>query len=192
MEEATSTAAAAAAGGQPASGSTPPTGTASKTAPRPKQPKEPKAKAGNSNASKRPRRGEAAAEDAPGSRAETPKPPDAGVDEEGEKIRPDPTVGARVVVIHVGSANLRIGLSTSNTPLVVPHCIAWRRTPAPGEIGAKSEGDEASHRPDDQEMEGAARSLVRAARVASELLSHGDTLSAIGGGGGAHTLFISA
>ena len=113
----------------PATGSTPPSKgkapKAAKAARPPKQPKESKAKdSKGARESKRPRRSGDGAADEASARAETPGP-DAGLDEEGEKIRPDPAQGARVVVIHIGSANLRIGLSTSNTPLVVPHCIAF-------------------------------------------------------------------
>jgi hypothetical protein len=49
--------------------------------------------------------------------------------------RPDPSVGMPIVVIHPGSSNLRIGLSTAETPRVLPHVVAYRRS----ETGSEAE-----------------------------------------------------
>ncbi|KAB2625609.1 actin-related protein 9, partial [Pyrus ussuriensis x Pyrus communis] len=38
--------------------------------------------------------------------------------------------GSNLVVINPGSANIRIGLASKDTPLNIPHCIAWHTTRA--------------------------------------------------------------
>ena len=43
------------------------------------------------------------------------------VDDVDLAARPDPSEGAKVVVIHPGSMHVRIGLSDSPTPRVIPH-----------------------------------------------------------------------
>ena len=62
------------------------------------------------------------------------------VDDVDLAARPDPSEGAKVVVIHPGSMHVRIGLSDSPTPRVIPHCVAYRRTAAAALPAAASAG----------------------------------------------------
>ncbi|TQE01132.1 hypothetical protein C1H46_013271 [Malus baccata] len=39
--------------------------------------------------------------------------------------------GSNLVIINPGSANIRIGLASKDTPLNIPHCIAWHTTQEP-------------------------------------------------------------
>ena len=55
---------------------------------------------------------------------------DPGRGWEARELRPDPTASTAVVVIHPGSTNLRIGLFDAESPVVIPHCIAFRRNKA--------------------------------------------------------------
>lgn len=47
---------------------------------------------------------------------------------EAREVRPDPASDAVTVIIHPGSTNLRVGLHYAYAPIVIPHCIAFRRT----------------------------------------------------------------
>ncbi len=70
-----------------------------------------------------------------------------------------------IIVLHPGSTSLRVGLANSAEPLVIPHCIAWRRKSGrPAPFIAPSEAD-AAHASD------ALRSVARALRVSSALLA---------------------
>jgi len=87
----------------------------------------------------------------------------------------DPAAGAQVVVIHPGSASLRVGLASEHVPLVIPHCIAWRLS---GTDADASEHDGNSDAVADaetttrleSEMSAAMRPIGRALRVGQALL----------------------
>lgn len=141
---------------------------ASKEPKAPKEPKETKAKRGGANSSggggKKSKKG-----DGDGGGRVTPVEDD--LDEVDLAARPDPSEGAAIVVIHPGSTNLRIGLSNQATPRIIPHCIAYRRTPpsddaAPREAGAPGTAGEVAAK----SIEPALTPLARQLRVGVRLV----------------------
>ncbi len=130
--------------------------------------KEPKSKK-----SKKGKAGEAAAEVA-----------EEDADEADGQERPDPSVGAPLIVIHPGSTNLRIGLASTGVPRTLPHCVAYRRTEAgiaeSAAAAAASEAGGAAALPGEgvaSALEPALPPLARALRLATRML--GDTTFAV-------------
>eukprot|EP00965_Chrysotila_dentata_P191569 6174610-Pleurochrysis_carterae.AAC.1 len=114
---------------------------------------------------------------APSGNSEAPDAVD-DIAEAAQGSRPDPTVGAHVVVIHPGSLSLRIGLVSAPSPVVIPHCVAWRRNgnineDTPLRVTSGSEKEDLGSF--DAAMQKALRSVGRALRIGTTLLSSEET-----------------
>lgn len=64
--------------------------------------------------------------DAPPSGADLDMDDDAGMEDAGEPLTGQDALGSKVIVIHPGSQNLRIGLASDALPKTVPMVIARR------------------------------------------------------------------
>lgn len=134
-----------------------------------KPPKEPGAKrarpaaAGSKKKAKASAAGGDVADDNDGLGPTTPFPDE----EEEAAVHDDPSTDQPVIVIHPGSTLLRIGLAHWEAPLVLPHCVAWRRAGSPppaaaaGVVGAIA---------DFEALDEAVRPIARALRVGVVLL----------------------
>jgi hypothetical protein len=142
----------------------------------PKPPKEPGVKrpraaaAGSKKKAKAGAAGGDVAEDNDGLNPTTPLPDE----EEEAAVRDDPSTDQPVIVIHPGSTLLRIGLAHWEAPMVLPHCVAWRRTSA--SAPATATGAVGSAIADFETLHEAVRPIARALRVGVALL--GDSSAA--------------
>lgn len=63
-------------------------------------------------------------EDLPAGEPDIDMDDDAGIDESGGMLSGQDALGSKVIVIHLGSQNLRIGLASDALPRTVPMVIA--------------------------------------------------------------------
>ena len=133
----------------------------------PKAPKEPKGAGGEKAPAKRPSGGGGGGGSSKKKKkdddADGRNTPVAEVDVSIDDLakRPDPSIGAHIVVIHPGSTNLRVGLASAPSPRMLPHCIAFRRTPPDDAAGAD------------------AATLVDAAAAAAPSAQEGEQIAAV-------------
>ena len=150
----------------------------------PKPPKEPGAKRQRSKAAaaggggkkgKAEAGDDGAAEVLGGARPATPDPDLADPELAGARETANPALDSEVVVIHAGSRLLRVGLAgvLAPPPLLLPHCVAYRRAAAVTISAAAcsaSEQEAEAEAAEDDAAEAALGLLTRQLRVATSML----------------------